>query len=51
MMAGDDAQGICGWSLQNGIFVTGGGGECCWGAIGVLMEREINIANRSENIL
>ena len=50
MMAGDVAQGICGMSHQNGILVTGGSGECCWGGIGMLMECEIDIANRSENI-
>ena len=44
------AQGIYVWILQNRILVTGGSGESCWGAIGVQMEREINIAYRSENI-
>ena len=49
-MAGNVAQGVCRSPLQNRILVTGGSGESCWGAIGVQMEREINIAYRSENI-
>jgi hypothetical protein len=48
VMARNVAQGV----PQDEIFsfIPTGIGESCWGGIGVLVEHEINIANRSEDI-
>jgi len=49
-MASDVAHWIRGWPKQNDILIISGGGESCWGRIGILVQGDVNVANRSEDI-
>src|SRR6266581_1309453 len=49
MMARDIAQWIR--SLQQNLGqIASGGGESCWSGIGILMESNVNVANRFQDI-
>src|SRR6266702_2486411 len=47
-MTSNVAQWIRGWLPQNVILVASEGGESCWGRIGMFMQRDVNVANRSQ---
>src|SRR6266702_622786 len=49
-MASDVAHWIRGWLPQYVIPISGGGGESCWGRIGILMKCNVNVANQSQDI-
>ena len=48
-MTGDVAQWIRRWQGQDAVERMGGRGKRGWGGIGTLMQRDVKMANRSEN--
>src|SRR6266702_1502721 len=49
-MASDVAHWIRGWLPQNDIPIARGCGESCWGCIGTLVQSNVSVANRSQDM-
>lgn len=50
MMAMDVTKRIRGWLPQNFIPIIGEGGEFCWGRVGISMQGDVDVANRSQDM-